>query len=90
MVTEMDSHQLASLLDRLGQFIIIPARVDVSTGMIVAESQDCSIVQDSLLHDDADVYGSFSDATSADAKALNQLEVLLCCYPNNWKIFIVY
>ena len=77
MVAEMNSHQLASLLDRPCQFIIIPARVDVSTGMIVAESQDCCIIQDSLLHDDADVNGSFSDATSADAKALNQLEVLI-------------
>jgi hypothetical protein len=56
MVGKMYSHQVASLLDRLCQFIIKPARVDVATWMIMAERHDSCVVQDSLLHDDTDVH----------------------------------
>ena len=40
MVTEMDSHQVAGTLDRLGEFIIHPTLTDAPTGMIMAENDD--------------------------------------------------
>ena len=67
MVTEMDSHQVAGSFDRPCEFIIYPTRTDISAGMIVAESDDGGIVQNGLLHDDADVNRGLRDTTLADA-----------------------
>ena len=77
MVTEMDSHQVASTLDRLCEFIIYPTRANAPTGMIMAENDDGGIVHDGLFHNDTDINRSFSNTTLADAYRLYKLVVLI-------------
>ena len=73
----MDSHQLTSLLDTFGQFIIGPAGVDAAAGMIVNCADNRGIREYRLLHDDTDVNGSFRNTALTNADGLDEFVVLI-------------
>ena len=73
----MDSHQLTGLLDALGQFIISPAGVDATAGMIVYCADNRGIREYRLLHDDTDVNGSFRYTSLTDTDGLDEFVVLI-------------
>ena len=77
MVEEVDAHGFASLLHTLREPVIVGAWRRVVGRMVVAESQDGSISQDRLPHDDADVHGSFRNTPVGDALRLDKLVVLV-------------
>ena len=80
VVLEMDAHEVASRLDALGQFVILPAWGDTSRWMVVAEGDDGGIAEDGLLDDDAHVNARLGDAALAYAHGLDEFAVLVHQY----------
>lgn len=75
MVLEMQTHELASILDALCQFVIGLARSQGAGRMIVAYSENSSIAEYGLLDDNPNVYGSLCEATVRDTHTLDDAVV---------------
>jgi len=90
MVGEVDSHHLTRLLHARCEHIVHLAGSGASAGVVVAYGKDGGIVEDGFAHHYPYVCADLGDTSLADTLTLYQSKILLCCYPNNWKIFIVY
>ena len=77
MVEEVDAHELASLLDALCQFIVLPAWCQTSAGVVVAGCEDGCVVQYGFTHDNPYIYTCLGDTALAYLYGLDKAIVLI-------------
>jgi hypothetical protein len=77
MVGEIDSHQLAGILDGPCYLVIHPAGASVFRGVVMADGQDGGVVEYCILHNQANIHQGLCDAALRQLDMLNQPVVLV-------------
>ena len=73
VVGKVNTHHVTTLFYLARYFVIMTARCQISTGMIVGYSQCGGIVEQTFAHNDAYIYCCFGNASATDANLTNKI-----------------